>query len=69
MHFLTLYFCNHIEPFTLADGDYELIANATEETPGDSGDTVEDLTEAPNQGSEDLDPTVLNPTLEGKPRT
>jgi hypothetical protein len=62
-------FAYHIEPFTLADGDYELIANQAEETPEDSGDTVKNLTEDPNQGSEDLDPSTLNPTQEGKPRT
>jgi hypothetical protein len=59
----------HVEPFTLADGDYELIADQAEETPGDPRNTVENLTEAPNQGSENLDPTALNPTQEGKPRT
>jgi hypothetical protein len=64
-----IFLAYHVEPFTLADGDYELIANQAEETPGDSGDTVKNLTEAPNQGLEDLDPTALNPTQEGKPRT
>jgi hypothetical protein len=59
----------HVEPFTLADGDYELIADQTEETPEDSGNAVENLTEDPNQGSENLDPSALNPTQEGKPRT
>jgi hypothetical protein len=59
----------HIEPFTLADGDYELIADQAEEIPGDSGDAVRNLTEDPNQGSENLDPSALNPTQEGKPRT
>jgi hypothetical protein len=44
-----------------------LIANQAEETPGDSGDTVKNLTEDPNQGLEDLDPSALNPTQEGKP--
>jgi hypothetical protein len=70
MHFLTLYlFAYHIEPFTLVDGDYELIADQVEETSADPGDTVENLTEAPNQGSEDLDPSASNSTQEGKPRT
>jgi hypothetical protein len=59
----------HVEPFTLADGDYELIADQVEETSVDPGDTVENLTEIPNQGSEDPDPTAPNPTQEGKPRT
>jgi hypothetical protein len=38
----------HVEPFTLADGDYELIADQAEESPEDSGDTVKNLTEDPN---------------------
>jgi hypothetical protein len=38
-----------------------------EETPVDPGDTVENLTEVRNQGSEDPDPTAPNPTQEGKP--
>jgi hypothetical protein len=59
----------HVEPITLADGDYELIADQAEEIPGNSGDTVENLTKVPNQDSEDLDPSTLNPTQEGKPRT
>jgi hypothetical protein len=59
----------HVEPFTLAGGDYELIADQVEETSVDPGDTVENLTEAPNQGSEDLDPSAPNPIPEGKPRT
>jgi hypothetical protein len=59
----------HVEPFTLADGDYELIADQVEETSVDPGDTIENLTEAPNQSSEDLDPSAPNPTQEGKPWT
>jgi hypothetical protein len=59
----------HEEPITLTDGDYELIADQAEEISGNSGDTVENLTEVPNQDSEDLDPSTLNPTQEGKPRT
>jgi hypothetical protein len=59
----------HVEPFTLADGDYELIADQTEETPADPGGIVENLTEASNQSSENLDPTAPNRTQEGKPRT
>jgi hypothetical protein len=64
-----IFLANHVEPFILTDGDYELITNQAEETLGDSGDTVENLTEAPNQGSEDLDPSAPNPIPEGKPRT
>jgi hypothetical protein len=46
-----------------------LIADQAEETPGDPGETVKNLTEVLNQGSEDLDPTALNLTQEDKPRT
>jgi hypothetical protein len=59
----------HVKPITLADGDYELITDQIGETSVDPGDTVENLTEDPNQGSENLDPSTLNPTQEGKPRT
>jgi hypothetical protein len=62
-------FAYHIEPITLADGDYELIADQAEEIPGNTGDTVENLNEGPNQSSENLDPSTLNPAQEGKPRT
>jgi hypothetical protein len=69
MHSLILYLAYHVDPTTLADGDYELIADPAEEIPANSGYAVEGLTEAPNQSSEDLDPTAPNPTQEGKPRT
>jgi hypothetical protein len=45
-----IFLAYHVEPFTLADGDYELIADQVEETSVDPGDTIENLTEAPNQG-------------------
>jgi hypothetical protein len=69
MHSLILYLAYRVDPSTLADGDYKLIADPAEETPANSGDAVEGLTGAPNQSSEDLDPTAPNPTQEGKPRT
>jgi hypothetical protein len=62
-------FAYHVEPFTLADGDYELISDQAVEVSEDPKDTAEGLTEAPNQSSENLDPTAPNPTQEGKPRT
>jgi hypothetical protein len=54
---------------TLADGDYELIPEQGVESAEDPGNAVEDLTEAPNQSSENLDTPAPNPTQEGKPRT
>jgi hypothetical protein len=58
-----------VDPTTLADGDYELISDEAVEVPEDPENTVEGLTEAPNQSSENLDTTAPNPTQEGKPRT
>jgi hypothetical protein len=58
-----------VDPTTLADGDYELISDEAVEVPEDPENTVEGLTEAPNQSSENLDTIAPNPTQEGKPRT
>jgi hypothetical protein len=54
---------------TLADGDYELIPNQEVKISEDPGNAVGNLTEAPNQSSENFDPTAPNPVQEGKPRT
>jgi hypothetical protein len=54
---------------TLTDGDYELIPDQEVEVSEDPGNTVGNLTEAPNQSSENFDTTTPNPTQEGKPRT
>jgi hypothetical protein len=67
MHPLTYDFAYHIDSTTLADGDYELIPDQEVEVPEDPGNTVGDLTEVPNQSSENLDTTAPNPTQEGKP--
>jgi hypothetical protein len=68
--FLNFYILAYlIDSSTLADGDYELIADQAVEIPTDSEDAVESLTEVPNQSSENLDPTAPNPMQEGKPRT
>jgi hypothetical protein len=69
MHSLTYNFAYHVDSTTLADGDYEVIPNQEVEVSEDPGNTVEGLTEAPNQSSENFDPTAPNPTQEGKPRT
>jgi hypothetical protein len=62
-------FAYHVDSTTLADGDYELIPDQVTGVSEDPGDTVEDLTEAPNQSSGNPDPTAPNSTQEGKPRT
>jgi hypothetical protein len=69
MHSLTYSFAYHVDSITLADGDYELIPEQGVESAEDHGNAVEGLTEAPNQSSENFDPTAPNPTQEGKPRT
>jgi hypothetical protein len=69
MHSLTYNFAYHVDLTTLADGDYEVIPEQGVESAEDPGNTVEGLTEAPNQSSENFDPTAPNPTQEGKPRT
>jgi hypothetical protein len=69
MHLLTNNFAYHVDSTTLTDGDYELIPDLEVEVSEDPGNTVGDLTEAPNQSSENFDPTAPNPTQEGKLRT
>jgi hypothetical protein len=69
MQSLTYIFVYHIDSTTLADGDYELIPEQEVELSEDPRNTVEDLTEALNQSSENFDTTAPNPTQEGKPRT
>jgi hypothetical protein len=53
---------------TLADGTYELILEPDEGISEAQVDIAEDLSEAPNQGSEDIDITDPSLTSEGKPR-
>jgi hypothetical protein len=69
MHSLTYNLAYHVDSTTLADGDYEVIPDQDVEVSKDPGNTVEGLTEAPNQSSENLDTTAPNPTQERKPRT
>jgi hypothetical protein len=68
MHPLNYIFAYHIDSTTLADGDYELIPDQGVEISEDAGNVVENLTEAPNQSSENFDTPAPNPTQEGKPR-
>jgi hypothetical protein len=69
MYPLNYNFAYHVDPTTLADGDYELISNQDVEISEDPENAVRDLTEVLNQSSENLDTTAPNPTQEGKPRT
>jgi hypothetical protein len=58
----------HVDLTTLADGTYELIPEPNEGISEAQVNIVEDLSEAPNQGSEDTDITDPSLTSEGKPR-
>jgi hypothetical protein len=69
MHPLTYNFAYDVDSTTLADGDYELIPEQGVESAEDPGNALEDLTETPNQSSENFDTPAPNPTQEGKPRT
>jgi hypothetical protein len=62
MHLLNYIFAYHIDSTTLADGDYELIPDEEVEISEDPGNIVRNLTEAPNQSSENFDTTAPNPT-------
>jgi hypothetical protein len=66
---IKLHFAFHIDSTTLADGDYQLIPEQEGSYSEDPGTLVADLSEAPNQGSEENSLTNPNPTNEGKPRT
>jgi hypothetical protein len=69
MQSLTYIFAYHIDSATLADGDYELVPDQEVEISEDPGNTVGNLTEAPNQSSENFAAPAPNLVQEGKPRT
>jgi hypothetical protein len=69
MHSSTYSFAYHVDSTSLADGDNEVVPEQGVEQAKDPGNAVEGLTEAPNQSSENFDPTAPNPMQEGKPRT
>jgi hypothetical protein len=69
MHSITCNFASHIDSTTLADGDYQLIPELEGVYSEDPENLIADFSEAPNQGSEDINLTNPNPTSEGKPRT
>jgi hypothetical protein len=69
MHPLNYNFAYHVDSIILTDGDYELIPEQGVESTEDPGNAVENLTEAPNQSSENFDAPAPNPIQEGKPRT
>jgi hypothetical protein len=67
MHSIIYTFARHVDSTTLADGDYQLIPEGVGSE--DPGNLVVEFSEAPNQGSEDINLTNPSPTSEGKPRT
>jgi hypothetical protein len=67
MHPLNYIFAYHIDSTTLTDGDYELIPDQGVEISEDPGNAIGDLTEAPNQSSENFNTPAPSPTNEGKP--
>jgi hypothetical protein len=69
MYSLNYILAYHVDSTTLADGDYELIPDQEVEISEDPGNAVGNLTEAPNQSSENFDTPTPNPTQEGKSRT
>jgi hypothetical protein len=68
MQSLTYTFAYHIDSTTLADGDYELIPEQGVESAEDPGNTVENLTEAPNQSLENFDTPAPIPLKKASPR-
>jgi hypothetical protein len=69
MHSIIYTFARHVDSTTLADGDYQLIPEPEEGYSEDPGNLVAEFSEAPNQGSEDINLTNPSPTSEVKPRT
>jgi hypothetical protein len=69
MHPLIYISAYHVDSTTLADGNYELISDQAIKVSEGPESTVEGLTEAPNQSSENFDTSAPNPMQEGKPRT
>jgi hypothetical protein len=69
MHSITCNFASHIDSTTLTDGDYQLIPEPEGVCYEELGNLVAEFSEAPNQGSEDINLTNPSPISEGKPRT
>jgi hypothetical protein len=69
MHSIIYTFARHVDSTTLANGDYQLILEPEGGYSEDPGNLVSKFSEAPNQGSEDINMTDPSPTSEGKPRT
>jgi hypothetical protein len=69
MHSITCNCASHVDSTTLTDGNYQLIPEQEGGCSEDPGNLVAEFSEAPNQGSEDINLSDPSPTSEGKPRT
>jgi hypothetical protein len=69
MHPLNHIFVYHTDSTTLADGDYELIPEPEGDYSEDPRNVIGNLTEAPNQSSENFDTPAPSLNQEGKPQT
>jgi hypothetical protein len=54
---------------TFSNGTCEISQKSTEDVPEDQMNVTKELTEAPNQSSEDVNISDFSPTSKGKPRT
>jgi hypothetical protein len=64
--------CNvalHVDTTTSTNGTYEISQESAEDIPENQVNVIKELTEAPNQSSEDIDISDFRPTSKGKPRT
>jgi hypothetical protein len=69
MHSSTYSFAYHIDSPILEDGNYELILEPKPGLSEDSVQVTEEVTEAPNQGSETFNSSDPSFASEGKPWT
>jgi hypothetical protein len=68
MHFLNCIITSHVDSTLLTDGDYQILPKPEVEVSEDIGNITEDLTEAPNQSSEEfVNVSDPSPASEGKP--
>jgi hypothetical protein len=58
----------HVDTTTSADGTYKISQESAEDVSEDQVNITKELTEAPNQSSEDIDISDFSPTSKGKPR-
>jgi hypothetical protein len=52
-----------------SNGTYEISPESAEDVSEDQMNVTKELTEAPNQSSEDIDISDFSPTSKGKPQT